>query len=351
MPRPWVERFFFMSRKPHPALLVCLTLLPMLAPPLAAPRRARACALAPRANESVVISGEEALIVWLPSEGKEHFIRTASFEGASADFGFLVPTPSRPTFTEAPERIFRRLFDIYKERRPARRSMAARSRTRSATGGAPTVRVVDQQQVAGLEATVLESNDAAALNTWLGEHAYPSNPELEGYFAPYIERGWLMNAFRYDPSAEARAPRVFASRAITLSFDTQRPYFPYAEPQSRGPRRGRPFRVSVLAPYRVAGRVGDAAYRGRVGYAAPLSRARLERLLRGTGVPRASLPDSMWLTVFDEPRSHRGTEGLYFVEAPDQSRVRARLSQRLGVRATRRRPPREPEAPVLNPWN
>ena len=304
--------------------LACGALL-LLGHLTAATPRAEACAVASR--EPVVIAGEEALIVWLPSRGIEHFIRTAAFVGARSDFGFVVPTPTRPRFTEAHPQLFERLFALYRQPAPPP-GRGSPMGGRRATMGA--VRVVAQQQVAGLEATTLAANDSAALNGWLQEHGYPASEALREYFAPYVERGWMMNAFRYDP-AQRGARAGFSSRAITLSFRTPRPYFPYAEPQpdADATRGGRPFRVSVLAPYRVE--ATGATHGATVAFAQPLSRVRVVELLRDTGVSPEELPAEMWLTVFDEPSSIRGTADLYFRRSREQRRVEARLTRRLGV--------------------
>ena len=58
------------------------------------------CAPAPRNGQFVTINEEAAVIVWDAKTKTEHFIRMASFSGAE-DFGFLVPTPTKPELAEA----------------------------------------------------------------------------------------------------------------------------------------------------------------------------------------------------------------------------------------------------------
>ncbi|MCA9610167.1 MAG: hypothetical protein KC619_31440 [Myxococcales bacterium] len=61
---------------------------------LVPPPPAEACAARGRQGP-IPIEGEEALIIWDASRHRQHFVRRAAF-GAGEDFGFLVPTPSRP---------------------------------------------------------------------------------------------------------------------------------------------------------------------------------------------------------------------------------------------------------------
>src|SRR5690606_38050899 len=112
----------------------------------------------------VRIKGEEALIVWDPARRQQHFVRVAGFGQTAEDVGFLVPTPSRPELGEASDEVFSRLFDIYRvpRRQPRavyRRGGAARSRG--------SVEVLERRSVAGLDAAVLQADDATALNQWL----------------------------------------------------------------------------------------------------------------------------------------------------------------------------------------
>src|ERR1019366_3826961 len=49
-----------------------------------------------RPDDYIRIAEESAIIVWDPVKKIEHFIRRATFDTKSPDFGFLVPTPAVP---------------------------------------------------------------------------------------------------------------------------------------------------------------------------------------------------------------------------------------------------------------
>src|SRR4051794_39286311 len=73
---------------------------------------ATACAPAPPHNVPVAIASESAIIVWDEKSHTQHFIRRASFATQAKDFGFLVPTPTRPTLAEADDAAFEELAKL-----------------------------------------------------------------------------------------------------------------------------------------------------------------------------------------------------------------------------------------------
>ncbi|MFK7987204.1 MAG: DUF2330 domain-containing protein [Sandaracinaceae bacterium] len=324
-------------------LTIVLTLVPTPAP-------VEACAAVWDQEAPVRITGEEALIVWDPEQRTEHFIRRAGFAGATSDFGFLVPTPSQPTLHEADAQVFTRLFRLYRRPRPVRRSRT-RSRLRSAEVDDPWVHVVERRTVAGLDTSVLAANDAGALNGWLGEHGYPSSAGLQRWLERYVAEGWFVTAFRYDPADTVGAG--FGSEAIRMTFQTDRPLFPYSEPRTRAPAR--PFRVSVIAPTRMRARLGRRRWRARVGYADTPGAASLRRTV-GDVIPNFPWTDDTWLTVFDEPRSRRGSDDLFFEPVRRSRRVAPRLTRQIVLGAAapaggaRRRYTPSGEGEVLSPW-
>jgi hypothetical protein len=62
---------------------------------------APACCPVPPAGKPVVNADQTVIIIWDAATKTEHFIRRASFQSEANDFGFLVPTPSRPELQES----------------------------------------------------------------------------------------------------------------------------------------------------------------------------------------------------------------------------------------------------------
>jgi Uncharacterized protein conserved in bacteria (DUF2330) len=281
-----------------------------------APRKSEAC-VALGASGPIPIRGEEALIVWDEAHKTEHFIRRAFFKDAPADFGFLVPTPTRPTLNEVPAIVFDRLYELYKMPETAH---ATNSRGPIAAAATPPVQVIAEQKVAGLDATILLATDGKALQTWLAAHKYPSSPALEHWLAPYIKSGAYITAFKLAGGAQ-----TIDSTAVRMSFATTAPMFPYSEPASDGTRR--PFRLTVVSKSRVEGRLGDKAWNASVGYANFLSQDRVRALL--DGVVPTDAQQAAFVTVFDEPRSLRGSRDLLLRAAPRDERVGPSLTTKI----------------------
>lgn len=299
------------------ALVSCAALLSSLC----VQGRARACATAyGRDLAPPRVRGEEALIVFDSTSRTEHFVRKASFEGAPEKFGFLVPTPSRPTLEEADQLVFRRLAAIFS--RPLPRTGGGGGSLRSAPRSRPPmVTVVEERVVAGMQATVLTATDAAALSAWLGQNGFAGRPALTAWLAPYVRQGFYVTAFRYDAGSQGTP---LETRAVRLSFETDRPFYPYAEPRDAPETTARRFVLSVVSDARVAGTVGGRRWGARTGFAGRLTNA--ESLLRGA-VPDPSRFANAFMTTFEEPSSARGRGDLYFDRARDQSAVAASVSR------------------------
>src|SRR5215813_2366999 len=62
---------------------------------------APACCPAPPGGLPVVNADQTVVILWDAAAKTQHFIRQASFKSDANDFGFLIPSPSRPELSES----------------------------------------------------------------------------------------------------------------------------------------------------------------------------------------------------------------------------------------------------------
>lgn len=285
-----------------------------------------ACAPVPPKGATVHIEKEEAIIIWDQAAKMQHFIRRASFDTKAKDFGFLVPTPTQPALAEADDEVFKHLAAItapkvVKPPPDAKLPLYA-------PAGRPSVKVLARATVAGLDAVVLEANNAEALNGWLKEHGYPSSPDLVAWFKPYIEKRWKITAFKIAKRAPD-AQRVSAA-AVRMSFKTDRPFFPYREPRSQLELDRRAAEPRILRVYLVA----DARYAGSVdvpgGWPAhTLWSNRVEgaargRLLELAKLPATTAPGADWLTEFEQVGIRSGDDEIWFGRSADQASVKRR---------------------------
>jgi hypothetical protein len=306
---------------------------------LAAASAVLACAPAPRPGQRVDVADESALIVWDAASHTQHFIRRATFATPADDFGFLVPTPSRPTLAEAPDLAFDHLKSITAPRVITKREYRPAGGIGCGANAPPTlsarpdtsVHVLEQTRVAGYDAAVLAADDPAALNRWLGEHGYESRPTLTEWLAPYTKAGWTVTAFTITKST-ADAPNV-RTAAVRMTFQTDRPFFPYREPDdqrdSSANRPHRLLRVYFVGDGRYDGtRESGETWPGRTVWANSLPDQDAARLAESLKI---QLPaGSRWLTEFEDRSSPRpGTDDVYFknmgeqftIEHPPQTQV------------------------------
>lgn len=288
---------------------------------------ALACAPAPHAGDEIAIVEESAVIVWDPAAKMEHFIRRATFHGKGRDFGFLVPTPTTPTLAEVDDAIFDRLeertrreiVNVAKKRLDFTPFLLLyRMRSNSMTTAGAPVEVLASQKVAGYDAVVLAATDAAALQKWLADHGYAATPDLTEWLDAYVRRQWKITAFKIDAAQPAAR-----TSAVKMSFNTERPFFPYREPASQ--RRlsseqptSRALRIWVLGAERVVGTIGDGTFwPGILRRSDPLPDALRADVAR---IGKLTFPPSVRMTAFiDQSAIRPGMDDLFFVHSAVQS--------------------------------
>ncbi len=288
------------------------------------------CAPAPPPNHHVDIAAEQAVIVWDPATRTEHFIRRADFGTDAPAFGFLVPTPSVPTLAEAPDSVFEALAKATEPETVHETEWDISWTTLSMfTLGAAgdkaalmgAVQVLHEQRVAGFDAVVLAADDPKALASWLTEHGFASRPELEEWLTPYVADGWKLTAFKVARESE---PSAFGTAAVRMTFETDRPFYPYREPADQRDERaggGRTLAVWLVAPGGHAGTIGaDTRWSADLLYRATLPE--LPALLDGV-VPEGAIPDGAWLHGWLDWSSPRpGTDDLWFAPSAEVTEYR-----------------------------
>jgi hypothetical protein len=299
-----------------------------------------ACAtLISEGEPPVRIKGETALIVWDKTKGIEHFIRRASFQSKSRDFGFLVPTPSRPVLASADEAMFATLQSATLPKRetrdkwsfslrplifgpptgPVEGSTDAVTSTRASANR--SVEVLENKRVGSYQAAILSASDAGTLQKWLKTNGYAASPDLKNWLAPYIENGWIITAFKISKQAKTE---VAEAEAVRLSFPTKRPFYPYREPATAHASSGqsRNLRVYFVGDERVVGEIeapNAPKWPGKVAWSDTLESG-TSRQFAAQFQSKNPLPTRM--TVFDDHSSPRpGVGELYFAADENQDSV------------------------------
>ncbi len=296
-----------------------------------------------RPGDSIHIAQESAVIVWDSANKVEHFIRSAAFDTPSPDFGFLVPTPSVPELKEVENTIFRNASEwmlprhVTVSRYEYRAVMCmllpgmdkaemGKGKTEAAAG--KSVRVLGEQEVGGFKSAILEADNTESLAAWLKENGYSSDPELQSWLVPYIADKWKITAFKImqDP----KTGKLAATKPVRMSFKTDRPFFPYREPEGKDTspekkenRGGRLLRVFFVSDSRTQGKLGNADWHASIPWADELSDDQRDLLAKEAAINTSDVPKKAWMTTFEDRASPRpGKEEVYFEPANDPSPIR-----------------------------
>jgi hypothetical protein len=295
------------------------------------PVDSQACCPAPPDNQIVLNADQTVLLIWDAAKKTQHFIRKANFKGKSADFGFIVPSPSQPELSESGDAAFPYLHEltkaetVYRHRPSSGLGCGCSGETKSslsASGSANVARVLEQKDVAGFQAVVLEADTADALVAWLKENGFAYSPEIAGWARPYVEKRWKFTALKVAKKKEL--DEVDAA-ALRISFATDTPLFPYREPDYKSADKslnpgGRTLRIFFVAEGRYQGDLSGSPWSGTVAWSDRLTPEQRRHLLEVLKLPETTGPAEWRLTEFVDRWPYQvAPADLVFSRAADQT--------------------------------
>jgi Uncharacterized protein conserved in bacteria (DUF2330) len=303
---------------------------------IAVPPAAESCCPAGPRGKPVVNADQTVILLWDAATKTEHFIRKATFKSDADDFGFLIPSPSKPELAESGNESFPTLQkltepEVITKSRPAGGGCIGCSATKDAPAGMTKseVTVLDRKLVAGFDAAVLEATSADALVNWLKEHGYAYSPEIAAWAKPYVEGGWKVTALKVAKKADDKADQTVAASALRMSFQTDRPLFPYREPDPKSAAEAlgakhRLLRIYFLSDEKVRGEMTkDSPWSGSLAWAGRVSPENRAKVLEQLRLPAATGPNEWWLTEFEDDWPYRAAPtDVYFSRNPDQREVK-----------------------------
>jgi len=293
------------------------------------------CAPCPPSGKPVVNADQSVIILWDAAKKTEHFIRRASFKSDADDFGFLIPTPAQPELAESGNEAFPFLQSLTEPKtitapRPSGLACGCSATKNAVPSGAtvPAVRVLTEKDVAGFHAVVLETKSSDALVDWLKENGYAFSPEIKAWATPYVEGGWKITALKVAKRKDAGDKQLVAAGALRLSFQTDRPLFPYREPDPTEAAktlgaRDRLLRIYFLADARFFGKFdSNAPWTGTPAWANKLSAEDHRKTLDLLGLPESTGPANWWLTEFEDHWPYElAHSDLYFMQSVKQEKL------------------------------
>ena len=314
------------------------SLLPLWSVLITAATPLTACCPAGPQGKPVINADQTVIMIWDAERKMQHFIRQASFKSEAEDFGFLVPTPSQPELEESGNEAFPLLAKITAPeiKRVARSREGAGCACSSGEHARPNaaaedaaVTVLAEKRVAGFDAKVLEATSAEALVTWLNEHGYAFSPEVEAWAQPYIEQGWKITALKVAKEEGEKQEKQVGAAALRLSFQTDRPLFPYREPDPARPAEAlnatqRLLRIFFVADARYQGELTkDNPWTGTVAWSGKMNADSRKQLLDVLKLPEETGPAEYWLTEFEDNWPYKAAPAdLYFAKDASQETVK-----------------------------
>jgi hypothetical protein len=312
------------------ALLAAVWVLPLSAPP------SPACCPAGPSGKPVVNADQTVILLWDAATKTQHFIRKATFQSEADDFGFLVPSPAVPELEESGSEAFpylQKLTEPETQQVPRPSNVGcgcgATMLAPMAAAGKADVAVVAEKEVAGFHAVVLETKSADALVKWLKERGYAFSPEVAAWAKPYVEAGWMITALKVAKPKDDAERKNVAAASLRMSFKTDRPLFPYREPDPKDAAKAlgakhRLLRIYFVAEARYRGELTkDEEWTGKVAWAGKLTDGDRKKALELLKLPETTGPAAWWLTEFEDDWAYRAAPAdVTFARDADQSDVR-----------------------------
>lgn len=267
----------------------------------------------------MLLSGEQVVIVWDPATKTQHFVRQATFTTKAKDFGFIVPTPSKPELSVADTAVFASLA-AYVERKKAEQKAWKLGEAKATQGVTGSIEILDTKQVGDYLATVVKASDASALNAWLKRNGFVSRPAMEQWLDHYIRQEWVFTALKYN-GGEATETKT---QAVRLSFKTDKPHYPFKMPSDTWPPGWkRPLTVYFVSTGRAESRyvARDASWEAQVDWAGPMTSSVATRLAGQLNLHKSAIPRDATLTVFVNKANRNGFDSDLVFETRSASMV------------------------------
>lgn len=291
-----------------------------------APTISHACCAVSAIGSDVVNADQTVVMVWDKQRQTQHFIRKADFKTDAGDIGFLVPSPSRPQLDESGNAAFSQLETITAPKEsygggfPLGCSAAPKTVSLAAN-----VTVIEEKRVAGFDATVLTARSGDDLVNWLKDNGYAYSPAVAEWAKPYLGGNWHFTALKVRKDKTANDE--IKATALRISFKTDRPIFPYREPDSKTSSdnlaaKSRLLRIYFIAEAQYEGRIaGSKSWSGKTKWSGDITPHRND-LLGKLNLPESTGPSKWWLTEIEDQWPYRKAAGdVYFSPVSKQRTI------------------------------
>ena len=297
------------------SLLICINGAQTISP--------LACAAIAGGNSHVINTDQSVIMLWDKERQTQHFVRKANFRTDARDIGFIVPSPSRPQLEESGDAAFNTLADITAASPPPFIPLPSCSVAPATARG--NVTVIERKRVAGYDATVLTARSGKDLNQWLKNNGYPYSSALAAWTKPYLGGDWHFTALKLVKDEDRAFDPDMGASSLRISFKTDRPLFPYREPDSKAAstalnRNYRILRIYFIAETQYEGKIRGQAWKASTRWSGDITKHR-KTLLRQLGLPQNSGPKQWWLTELENRWRYEQAAGDVYFSPVTQARI------------------------------
>ncbi|MGB9876380.1 MAG: DUF2330 domain-containing protein [bacterium] len=136
-------------------------------------------------------------------EGKETLIISLNYKGALEDFAWVIPVPSIPNVSKAPDDFFQQLNDLLEFLGVYPRHGEHWGDVEGGLGmmGGEGVEVISSQRVGIYDISVITSSDPYSLKNWLDREGYKLPLTAIPVLKPYIDKKWFFVAVKISKEA------------------------------------------------------------------------------------------------------------------------------------------------------
>ena len=126
-------------------------------------------------------------------QGVETLIISITFQGNAKDFGWVVPTPTKPEVDKSSDELFLALEEL------TRKPIIYQDKGLMPTMLEGSVEVLETKEVGIYEIKILKADDPKALSSWLNENGYNFPQEASYILEDYIKNKWYFTAVKVRP--------------------------------------------------------------------------------------------------------------------------------------------------------
>jgi len=263
------------------------------------------CAVMPT-GKPVRFGDQSNIVVWNPQTKMEHFVRNAYFESGAKDFGFIAPTPTKPTLSTADEEAY---LELQKLAPPPKYRSKGGPAAGSATG-APRAQVIQRVNVGKYEATTLLSKDPKAIKEYLKQNGYTTNTDFDSWAAFYAKKGWMLTAFKVR---QTKPGMPVQTGIVRMSFKTDKPFNPYYVPKNNSGNAHALLRILFISDGMYGARIGNGGFWSYEKWSVPLPASTAKTVVKSLKLTLSDLPANAKVTCFEKYGWLEGAkDDLYF---------------------------------------